>query len=361
MKEGGFTIITINKIGTLIRQGITTEEIQKEISDFTDTTEYFEKIGYEHVEAIKLKWIIRQNDKKKEEEEKEVTLRRKLLKEKSYIFSANANPNNILIDTSALGYQKGIEIIERSKCVTVIHSILQEMEKKKNELDRKKCKKKQESFFLENIIKYKKEVSIKSKYRLILDKHEDRLTYEDDKILEFLEQFAENKRPTLLTADEFLADRAKCYGFEYILIVNLLIEKSTNEDNTKNNSKPMVIAKSKNKEDLIKDKVDILGVKITLQKEKVTIQKDRSSLKVFFSQEKEIEETAKIIQKSIKDFDYIVILEKSQKHREVKVVKVTIVEGKINKEVFGCKFINEIYKIKLSEQILDATKTLLTN
>lgn len=235
------------------------------------------------------------------------------------------------------------------------------MEKKKNELIGKKYKKKQESFFLENIIKYKKDVSIKSKYRLILDKHEYRLTYEDDKILEFLEQLAENKRPTLLTADEILADRAKCYGFEYILIVNLSIEKSTNKDNTKNNPKPTAIAKSKEKEDPIKDKVDILGVKITLQKEKIIIQKNKSSLKVFFVQEKEIEEIAKITQKNIEGFDYIVILEKSQKHREVKVVKVTIVEGKINKEVFGCKFINEIYKIKLSEPILDVAKTLLTN
>ena len=372
-RKGGFTIITKNEIGTLIRQGITTKEMQKEISDFTTTTEYFEKLGYKHVEAIRLKWILRQNDNKEEEEEKEVTLRRALLQEKSYIFSSNANPNNILIDTCALGFQKSIELIERSEHVTLIHSILEEMEKKKKELEEKRDKNEKECFFLGNIIKYKKEVSIKSKYKLILDKHKGALTYEDDNILEFLEQLEEDKRPTLLTADEFLADRAKCYGFEYILIVNRSIIKSNDKDDTQNSSKPNMMeelntivepnmtAKPKNKEDLIEAKEDILGVKIKLLKDdQIKIQKTRSSLKIYFAKGEKIEEIARIVKISITDFDYIAILKKDKKHKEVKVVKVTIVEREIKKEVFDCKFINEIYKIDIAEQILDKAKTLLT-
>lgn len=360
-RKGGLTIITKNEIRTLIRKGVTTKELQKEISDLTATTEYFEKLGYEHVEAIRLKWILKKNDKKEEEEEKETTLRRNLLKEKSYIFSANANPNNILIDTCALGFQKGIELIERSECVIIIHSILEEMEKKMKQLEKKKKKNEKECFFLKNIIKYKKVIPIKTKYKLILDEHEEMLTYEDNKILEFLAQLAEDKRPTLLTADEFLSDRAKCYGFEYILVVNRSIANNSNKDNTQNSSDPKTIEKPKNKEVLIQEEADILGVKVTLQKDKIIMQKTRSSPKVYFIKGEKIEEIAKIVQISITDFDYIVILEKNQKHREVKVVKVTIVEGKIKKEMFECNVINEIYKIEISEQILDVAKTFLIN
>ena len=96
-------------IECLIRSGKSTREIKEKINDFPIiiTTEYFKEIGFDEVEAIKLKWMLKKNDRKEKEEEKAVEARREMLKESSYRFSANANPNYVLMDTCALQFQKG--------------------------------------------------------------------------------------------------------------------------------------------------------------------------------------------------------------------------------------------------------------
>ena len=57
-------------IERFIRTGKTTAEIQSEIIEFPDdiTTEYLEKLGFEEIDAIKLKWKLRQNDRIREAE-----------------------------------------------------------------------------------------------------------------------------------------------------------------------------------------------------------------------------------------------------------------------------------------------------
>lgn len=65
-------------IERFIRTGKTTAEIQSEIIEFPDdiTTEYLEKLGFEEIDAIKLKWKLRQNDRIREAEIKAAKGRR---------------------------------------------------------------------------------------------------------------------------------------------------------------------------------------------------------------------------------------------------------------------------------------------
>lgn len=51
-------------IKSLILNGKSTKEIRKVIDDFPEnvTTEYFESLGFENPEAIKLKWKLRKNN-----------------------------------------------------------------------------------------------------------------------------------------------------------------------------------------------------------------------------------------------------------------------------------------------------------
>ena len=87
-------------IKSLILNGKSTEEIRKVVENFPEnvTTEYFESLGFENPEAIKLKWKLRKNNQQENRRMEVENARRKLLESKSYIFSNNANPNFVLVD-----------------------------------------------------------------------------------------------------------------------------------------------------------------------------------------------------------------------------------------------------------------------
>ena len=112
-RKEGFTINMKEIIERLIRTGKTTADIQSEIIEFPDdvTTELLEAIGFEETQAIKLKWKLRQNDRIREQEIRASKRRKELLEIGGYKFSANANPNYILMDTSEMLKKEGRVII----------------------------------------------------------------------------------------------------------------------------------------------------------------------------------------------------------------------------------------------------------
>lgn len=374
-------------IKSLILNGKSTKEIRKVIDDFPEnvTTEYFESLGFENPEAIKLKWKLRKNNQQENERMEVGEARRKLLKSKKYIFSYNANPNFILLDTSSLA--NGKNIINNAKKVIVINSIMKEMNKVVSK--RRKNVKKAICF-------YRKEIVAKDKYKIIANKKEINSNYCDDSILEFLDGISEDEeKPTLLTADIELAERAKSYGFEYILIVNnntsnkakkkeetlehiasIEEEKIFKEEQTINteneNSIKKEICEEENYDEnesfevLPKNKTfQFYGATFKVKNEEIFIKKFNPHAKVFISATNKITEVTEINTKKIvkiSEFDNIVVLARSQKNRDIKGTKIVIVDGEIQCEEEIYTFLNEIYLSKmLPEELQNEAKKLMIN
>ncbi len=377
-------------IKSLILNGKSTKEIRKVIDDFPEnvTTEYFESLGFENPEAIKLKWKLRKNNQQENERIEVGEARRKLLKSKKYIFSYNANPNFILLDTSSLA--NGKNIINNAKKVIVINSIMKEMNKVVSK--RRKNVKKAICF-------YRKEIVAKDKYKIIANKKEINSNYCDDSILEFLDGISEDEeKPTLLTADIELAERAKSYGFEYILIVNnntsnkakkkeetlehiasIEEEKIFKEEQTINteneNSIKNEICEEENYDEnesfevLPKNKTfQFYGATFKVKNEEIFIKKFNPHAKVFISATNKITEVTEVTEINTKkivkisEFDNIVVLARRQKNRDVKGTKIVIVDGEIQCEEEIYTFLNEIYLSRmLPEKLQDEAKKLMIN
>ena len=377
-------------IKSLILNGKSTKEIRKVIDDFPEnvTTEYFDRLGFENPEAIKLKWKLRKNNQQENERIEVGEARRKLLKSKKYIFSYNANPNFILLDTSSLA--NGKNIINNAKKVIVINSIMKEMNKVVSK--RRKNVKKAICF-------YRKEIVAKDKYKIIANKKEINSNYCDDSILEFLDGISEDEeKPTLLTADIELAERAKSYGFEYILIVNnntsnkakkkeetlehiasIEEEKIFKEEqpiNTENeNSIKNEICEEENSDEnesfevLPKNKTfQFYGATFKVKNEEIFIKKFNPHAKVFISATNKITEVTEVTEINTKkivkisEFDNIVVLARRQKNRDVKGTKIVIVDGEIQCEEEIYTFLNEIYLSRmLPEKLQDEAKKLMIN
>ncbi len=374
-------------IKSLILNGKSTKEIRKVIDDFPEnvTTEYFESLGFENPEAIKLKWKLRKNNQQENERMEVGEARRKLLKSKKYIFSYNANPNFILLDTSSLA--NGKNIINNAKKVIVINSIMKEMNKVVSK--RRKNVKKAICF-------YRKEIVAKDKYKIIANKKEINSNYCDDSILEFLDGISEDEeKPTLLTADIELAERAKSYGFEYILIVNnntsnkakkkeetlehiasieeekIFKEEQTINTENKNSIKNEICEEENYDENesfevLPKNKTfRFYGATFKVKNEEIFIKKFNPHAKVFISATNKITEVTEINTKKIvkiSEFDNIVVLARRQKNRDIKGTKIVIVDGEIQCEEEIYTFLNEIYLSKmLPEELQNEAKKLMIN
>ena len=377
-------------IKSLILSGKSTKEIRKVIDDFPEnvTTEYFESLGFENPEAIKLKWKLRKNNQQENERIEVGEARRKLLKSKKYIFSYNANPNFILLDTSSLA--NGKNIINNAKKVIVINSIMKEMNKVVSK--RRKNVKKAICF-------YRKEIVAKDKYKIIANKKEINSNYCDDSILEFLDGISEDEEiPTLLTADIELAERAKSYGFEYILIVN---NNTSNKAKKKDETLEHIASIEEEKifkeeqpintenENLIKNEIceeensdenesfevlpknktfQFYGATFKVKNEEIFIKKFNPHAKVFISATNKITEVTEVTEINTKkivkisEFDNIVVLARRQKNRDVKGTKIVIVDGEIQCEEEIYTFLNEIYLSRmLPEKLQDEAKKLMIN
>ena len=67
--------------------------------------------------------------------------RRQLLKSKSYIFSYNANPKFVLVDTCAFQFEKGLEIIDNAKKSNYYKFYYERNEQSSGQKNTKKTKK----------------------------------------------------------------------------------------------------------------------------------------------------------------------------------------------------------------------------
>ena len=337
------------KIESLIRSGKSTNEIQKIISDFPIiiTTEYFQKLGFDEIESIKLKWTLKKNNKKVKSEMRAAEIRREMLKDDSYNFSANANPNYLLLDTSTLQTEKGIDLLEKSEKVVVIESTLQEIEKVLKKKKEKREKNPNDIFLIKSLTGYRNKIFKETKYKKVCDESE-KYEYVDDKILYFLNNLLEQDRPTLITADVNLANRADSYGFEYILIFNT-------QNKQEKEKRKRVEPKSK----IDKTKTNLFGVSFKVEEDKILIRKYNPNPIIYFVKDEKIQLMEQRIEIEISKFDYIVLLLKSKRNRVINVVRLVVVNKEINVEEEKITFLNEIYQMKMPEEIQEMARCLL--
>lgn len=368
-RKEGFTINMKEIIERLIRTGKTTAEIQSEIIEFPDdvTTEYLQKIGFEETQAIKLKWKLRQNDRIRKQEMTAGKRRKELLKIGGYKFSANANPDYILMDTCAMLKKEGRVIISKSSKVVVIESVLREIEKILMETERKNKKSPTDYTNISTIKIYKSKMARKSKFKPVLDRPNAEMNYCDDKILYYLENLSPEKRPTLLTADANLASRAEAYGFDYIFIKGSNSKKAevaekeetqkVEEEQLMEVTEPMEEVLTTEKPKTVKNIIN--GIRFMITGEQITVTGLNKKVRTYFVTSKKAKLAKRNETKQIESFESIVMLLRQKGNRELRIRKISVVnsEFKIDEEII--KFVNEIYKLDLPEEIQEEARKML--
>lgn len=368
-RKEGFTINMKEIIERLIRIGKTTAEIQSEIIEFPDdvTTEYLQKIGFEETQAIKLKWKLRQNDRIRKQEMTAGKRRKELLKIGGYKFSANANPDYILMDTCAMLKKEGRVIISKSSKVVVIESVLREIEKILMETERKNKKSPTDYTNISTIKIYKSKMARKSKFKPVLDRPNAEMNYCDDKILYYLENLSPEKRPTLLTADANLASRAEAYGFDYIFIKGSNSKKAevaekeetqkVEEEQLMEVTEPMEEVLTTEKPKTVKNIIN--GIRFMITGEQITVTGLNKKVRTYFVTSKKAKLAKRNETKQIESFESIVMLLRQKGNRELRIRKISVVnsEFKIDEEII--KFVNEIYKLDLPEEIQEEARKML--
>ena len=282
--------------------------------------------------------LIRIREKILEEERKEEK-RKQLIKSGDYIVSENADVNNILIDTCAIN-KRGLNIIERSRKVSVLYATLEEIEKKKFEIKRKSNGNK----FLVNLSKCLNLILQNPNFKVILVENKEN-EYVDDVVLRYLKHIPKRKRPTLLTADKLLAAKAKGMNIEYICIVLDSQTQTPEKTETKK---------------VETQKIQALGHVFWYEEGKLKIDRNSNCMdsKVFFIKEGKCEElNLSLNEENIfeKEIDYLVVTKYLPKY---KIVKIVFGE-EILQEVYKCKFVNEIYKLPIHEEVLEKAKNQL--
>ncbi len=374
-------------IERFIRTGKTTAEIQSEIIEFPDdiTTEYLEKLGFEEIDAIKLKWKLRQNDRIREAEIKAAKGRRILLKEGGYQFSPNADPYYILLDTSALLTKRGRDVIRKSKKDIILEATIQEIDNVFIETLKKNKKDLMNNANIKTISEYKRTIFNQSKFKKRHIECEDK--YCDTKILYYINSVALERRPTLLTADYNLASRADAYGFEYIFVYKTKGEKSkkqstevqesdikvqstevqendikaqsTEVQESDNKSKSAEIEGRANKNQQTNSKEVIHGIKFEVKYNKITVNGCNKRAKTFFVKGTDSTLSRKKDERKIENIDLIIMLLRQRGNREVRIIKIKIVNNQIKTDEEIIKFVNEIYQSKVPEEIEEEARMML--
>ena len=361
----------------LIKEGKSSQEIRREVIGFPykPSKGYFRKIGCKNEDAEKYESILQKRDSMCSEERFE------------FIASENADVKNLIIDTCVFGQSETIELIEKADNVFVLLSTLNEMDKRKDT--------KQEDLYsrkmAEKIRWYSKVFLVdKEKYHMIPFEGYEKNMYPDDVMIQYLLSTEVTKRPTLLTADALLADKAFCVGLEYILYnpVEFVIKRdsvdkeettsikqdkekaksttSTTEKKKKaktttsvpEDKKQVVAKKEKNPNTKKKDDVTYSrgGVEIYVESSKVLVKKYNGNAKIFYFKEgeyKELEQEEQLEQPI--EFTIVVPI---VKRGSIYIEKVSVKKGEIHKfskEYFG---LNEIY---IDEWIDEKIKNEITD
>lgn len=340
--------------------------------------------------------LIRIREKILEEERKEER-RKQLIKSGDYIVSKNADVNNILIDTCAMKTKKGLNIIEKSRRARILYVTLEEIDKRKLEINKKNTKDKMDNEFISNVAKCAKLILQNPNFKVIFVDNKKN-EYVDNVILRYLRHIPRRKRPTLLTEDKLLAAKAKGLGIEYICIVPDSQTKTAESEKTetkkvevtkvetkkveipqkqlkniksKQPQKKLVQQKNienrstkcpKTMENASKPRVNVVGKSISYSEGKLKIISYSKDGKIFSIREGECEELNISFNKENifeKEIDYLVVTKYLPKYKIVKIIK--IVFGKeILQEVYECKVVNEIYKLPFPEEVLEKAKNQLT-
>lgn len=214
------------KIGHIISKGGTAEDIRKEIPDFplNPTKEYFSELGYKDSTAkLYLSKLQKNKEQKEAETSKNISISQTSKDSKKHISTAkvtiikseNANHNNLLVDTCALGFKDTINLIEQAEHVTFIKSIIEEMDRKKKD---NKTSKAHEKFLASNIRLYTNKILIDTeKFMLSPFSGLKDTKYPDNVLLQYMLILPKQIRPTLITADKNLAVKAKLHELPFIL------------------------------------------------------------------------------------------------------------------------------------------------
>lgn len=138
----------------------------------------------------------------------------------NFVMTVSADSDNILVDTCALSEIETLKIIEYAEQVTFIFSTLVEMDKKHKEFKDKKDLTEKELFFSRQIKFYAQEVHLKKeKFLLSSFVGMDGETNPDNILLQYIQILPRKLRPTLLTIDKYLADKAEALCLDYILYI----------------------------------------------------------------------------------------------------------------------------------------------
>lgn len=318
--------------------------------------------------------LIRIREKILEEERKEER-REQLIQSGNYIVSKNANMDNILIDTCAMQSKKGLYIIEKSRRANILYATLEEIDKKKVEIIRKRIKEPRDNEFIANVAKCMKEIIQNPKFKVILVRNKCG-EYVDNIILKYLKRIPKRKRPTLLTEDKVLAAKAKGMGIEYICIIPD-VKKKTEVRKVENSETKKVVSSKKqpknieSKSNKVKvannqksQKVNVSGKAISYTKGgSLKIKSYSNDSKVFLVKADECEELKLDMNKENiieKEFDYLVATIYLPKYKRVRLTQIIFGE-ETKKEVYECQLVNEIYQIPLHEEILEKAKNQLVS
>lgn len=137
----------------------------------------------------------------------------------------NANSNSIIIDTCSVGYDSCLKIIFKAKKVTVVYSVIKELDSLNINNNSTLLGAKTRDI----MTKLLEDES--GKYRLVPYGYNDE-RQADDVIIDYLMSLPVVERPTLLTTDKNLSLKAKCLGLEYIFYKIYKNVTNNQEDNS---------------------------------------------------------------------------------------------------------------------------------
>ena len=226
---------------------------------------------------------------------------------------------------------------------------------------------------IKTISEYKRTIFNQSKFKKRHIECEDK--YCDTKILYYINSVALERRPTLLTADYNLASRADAYGFEYIFVYKTKGEKSkkqstevqesdikaqsTEVQESDNNSKSAEIEGRANKNQQTNSKEVIHGIKFEVKYNKITVNGFNKRAKTFFVKDTDSTLSRKKDERKIENIDLIIMLLRQRGNREVRIIKIKIVNNQIKTDEEIIKFVNEIYQSKVPEEIEEEARMML--
>ena len=338
----------------LIKEGKTSQEIRKKVIGFPykPSKEYFRKLGFEGEVAEKYESILQERDSMFSEERFE------------FITSQNVDLNNLIIGTCIFGQSKTIELMENADNVIILLAILNEMDKKKdvNQEDSYARKMAERIRWYTNLFLIDKE-----KYHLIPFAGYEKDMYPDDVIIQYLLMTEVTKRPTILTADTILANKADAFGLEYILykpvefvlkrkennVADEVFETTNIEENSISQEEKLLKAKSKRYNSYSEG-----GIEVYLEGTNVIVKRYNDNAKVFYLKEgeyKEIEPDEQQIEQPIEELILVIpIVRKWSIH----VIKLNIKNGELLKQDKEYGGLNEIY---IDEWIDERVKDKITD